>query len=150
MRASRWPSRGSWKYVMVPKVSPVGRKTSSTGLSKPPPDTHSSPVPSGRTRQMREAFPWNSRPSLALMSYPCRPSVRYSQPSGPKKGPWRLAAFDERCQPVTMTSRWSATPSPSVSVKRIRSGGAATYKLPRYHTAPAGSVSLSAKTVLRS
>src|SRR5438094_823197 len=57
MSASRWPSRGSWKYVIVPKVSPVGRKTNSTGLSKPPPDTHSRPVPSGCTRQMREAFP---------------------------------------------------------------------------------------------
>ena len=60
----------------VPKVSPVGRKVSSTGLSNPPPETHSMPVPSGRTRQMRDAMPLNLRPSLVEMSKPCRPSVR--------------------------------------------------------------------------
>ena len=47
-------------------VSPAGVKISSTGLSKPPPASHSSPVPSGRTRQMRDARPLYSRPSLVL------------------------------------------------------------------------------------
>ena len=51
---------------MVPKVSPVGKKTSSTGLSKPPPATHSRPVPFGRTRQIREASPNTVRILLTL------------------------------------------------------------------------------------
>src|SRR5687768_18310485 len=91
--ASRKPSWGSVKYVIVPIVSPDGMKINSTELSNPPPDTDSRPDPSGRHRQMRAPLPFNSVPSFVLILNPRLASHMYIQPSGPKNGPLNVAAL---------------------------------------------------------
>ena len=49
--------------------------------------------------------------------------------------------------PLNHSTRWSATPSPSVSVSFQMLGGAATYSEPSNHIVPSGNIILSAKTV---
>src|SRR5688500_7332066 len=115
---------------MVPIVSPDGINASSTGLSNPPPAIDSRPVPSGRHRQIRALVPFRVSPSFVLISNPRLASVIYIHPSGPKNGPPTDAPSRYSLHPVTITSRLSATPSPSVSVIRKRSGEEHTYRLP--------------------
>ena len=66
MMPSRRPAAGIWKKVPTRKRSPSEVKETPTGLSMPPVNTGSNPLPSGRERKMWEARVTNGRPSPSV------------------------------------------------------------------------------------
>ncbi len=115
----------------------------------PPPQKTSTSLPSGRQVNTRAASPeLVTCPAASLNSWPWRPSHQAMRPVGVTKQPWMSAALPVKPNWLTISSRRSATPSPSVSCKRQMLGGLATYSAPRYQAAPCGKVILSANTVL--